>query len=195
MLYSVEESTNDFLALVFSLLAISVNFRISGNFHLDIHLETVGDSIGFINQASIYFVDDDLRNTSPYESSGCLPFPTVGTTKQYFTLFPTIKESNLSWSKSVNFTYGSDEVSRFQTQPCKTSQAQGYCRRINLASTKMLVVENYKYSLGTLLSVIGSATMSIFSILGTLLKIMQKFRLKAKTIEPKRVWQPNPLED
>ena len=108
---------------------------------------TMGDPIGLIHQ------------TNP------LDFPQEDDDHSAYTLFSTNTEIKMNNTTKIEYLYQSKHVDDFKDEPCKTSQPDYLCRRINLAPTQLHITKDYKYSIYVMISLCATVTSTMFAIL------------------------------
>eukprot|EP00944_MAST-04C_sp_MAST-4C-sp1_P005265 g5265.t1 len=108
---------------------------------------TMGDPIGLIHQ------------TNP------LDFPQEDDKSSFFSLFSTDTEFKMNNTTKIEYLYQSMHVHNFNDEPCKTSQPNYLCRRINLAPTQLHITKDYKYSIYVMISLCATVTSTMFAIL------------------------------
>ena len=107
----------------------------------------MGDPIGIIHQ------------TNP------LDFPQEDDIHSTFSLFSTDTEFKMNNNRTIEYLYQSMHVHDFKDKPCKTSQPDYLCRRINLAPTQLHITKDYKYTMALLIPVCASLATTMFAIL------------------------------
>ena len=68
-------------------------------------------------------------------------------------------------NRTIEYLYQSTHVHDFKDKPCKTSQPDYLCRRINLAPTQLHITKDYKYTMALILPVCVSVASFLFAAL------------------------------
>ena len=136
----------------------------------------MGESIGTIHQ------------------SNPLDFPQQSDKSSFFSLFSTDTEYKNNNTRTTEYLYQSKHVDDFNDEPCKASQPDYLCRRINLAPTQLHVTNHLKYSPFVLISVCVTVATSMFGGLKHVTKHAPRLYDKIKTCCEKRQRRTSTVE-